>query len=171
MRKIIIFLVLLAVFTGINQCFAYDQVNKNLNLVKGYVYLLDFNDKIVRYSLGNNDAAKIELISSIFQNQQEIIIKTLKEADTNLLIWTKDNVYNFNINIAQNKSKNTSVVTDVKDNAIIAGSPVIQNFSKDDKNLPDDVKTQLEGLSIDPPPHLSKNQDLFGFEIDPPPGR
>jgi|GEM_PF-1748378 len=165
----IILLTLIIGFLNVNESHAFDQINKNLNLVKGYSYLLNFNDKIVRYSLGNNEAAKIELISSIFNDKQEIILKTLKEADTNLLVWINDDVYNFNISIIQNKSdKSLPIISEIEDN-IPTNSPIIQNFSKNDNNLPDDIKNKLEELSLDIPPHLPGNQNIFGFEIDQPP--
>ncbi|MDD3014249.1 MAG: hypothetical protein PHC34_11150 [Candidatus Gastranaerophilales bacterium] len=167
----ILLLTLIIGFSNVNNCQAFEQINKDLNLIKGYSYLLNFNDKIMRYSLGNNEAAKIEIISSIFNDKQEILLKTLKETDTNLLIWTKDNIYNFNVSIIPNKpSKILSVISEVKDNnPVIASSPKMQNFSKSDKYLPDDVKNKLEELSLDTPPNLPCKQDIFGFEIDQPP--
>jgi hypothetical protein len=161
-------LMLLVCLLSTSRTFAFDQINKDLNLVKGYSFLLNFDDRVIRYNLGNNESAKIELVSSIFDNKQELIIKTLKETDTNLLVWTKDGIFNFNVSIVQNK-QGLPVVSEVK-NSNSAGSPIIQNFSKDDQNLPDDIKKELEELSLDIPPHLpGKSQNIFGFQIDQPP--
>jgi len=168
----IILLMLIIGLLNTNKCPAFDQISKDLNLVKGYSYLLNFDNKVIKYSLGNNEAVKIELVSNIFNDKQEIILKTLKESNTNLLVWTKDDIYNFNISINQTKlSKNIPVISEVKNtDPTIAGSPIIQNFSKNDKYLPDNIKNMLGELSLDAPPHLPVNkQNIVGFEIDPPP--
>lgn len=168
--KIGIFLLLIG-FLNADKCLAFNQINKDLNLAKGYSYLLSFDDQIVKYSLGNNEAAKVELISSILNNKQEIILKTVQETSTNLLVWTKDDIYNFNISIAKDSlTKNAPVINEVKnDNLTTTGTPIINNFSKNDKSFPDSIKNQMDDLSIDAPPGLLKNQTVFGFEIDTPP--
>jgi hypothetical protein len=166
----IILLMLVIVLLNANKCSAIDQVNKNLNLMKGYSYLLCFNDKITHYSLGNSETAKIEVISSIFNDRQEMIIKTLKETDTNLLVWTKDNIYNFNVSIIPAKiPKNLFVVSEIVNGHENTGSPIIQNFSEDNKNLPYEIQGEIGELSLDIPPHLPNSQNIFGFEIDQPP--
>jgi hypothetical protein len=131
-----------------NNCRAFNQIDKQLNLVKGSSYELNFDEKITKYSLGNSEAANIEIISSIFRSKQDVIIKTLKETETNLLIWTKDDFYNFNVTILPSKTSNISVITNIKDNT--------------------ELLPANEEQTVDTPPDPKFNIDLFGFEIDKP---
>lgn len=142
-------LLILSLISGIastSACFSYEEINKQLNLVKGTTYLLNFDDKVTKYYLENKEAANIEFVHSIYRNNQDMLIKTLNDTETKLFVWTKDSSYKFNVIILPAKSVNMSIVTE-------ANEPV------NDETL--DV----------PPSKQVFDTKMFGFEIDSPPGK
>ena len=140
MKTKIIILLLLIFLSMPKAGFAGENINKNLYLRTGYSYLLRFNGKITDFSLGNTDTINIKLLSKTSENKDEIILKPVKNCDTNLLIWTGGGLYNFLISVNEKNSP----------------FPLIQNF------------TELDELDI--PPYLPEKSDYTDdIELDKPP--
>jgi hypothetical protein len=137
------FIGLLSIFLFSNSCFALDTINKDLSVRTGYLYLLSFDEKVLNYKSGNDEAVTLELLSNIFNDRHELIIKPVKELNTNLIVWTQNAVYNFNLSIDNNPAPK---------------SPNLVHINN------------LEGLELDKPPHMQDLNTVFDTELDKPPG-
>ena len=147
--KLKIFLFLLIIFLNFNTGFALAASSKSLYFEKNCSYLLSFDEKILRYSLENTNTAKIEVLSNIFNDRHELLIKPVENVSTNLTVWTQDNAYSFNISI------------------IKPSSSITQN---ENTNLALEEKYVISEFELDKPPYISKDQDnVFSFELDKPP--
>ena len=100
-QAILIFAILISA-----KSFAVSTVNKNLNLSLAASHLLIFDEKIIRYKFINEKDFKAEILSNIFNNRQELLIKPLKKQDNKLTVWTASRIYNFNIEFGQDKALN-----------------------------------------------------------------
>ncbi len=78
-----------------------DEINKKIELKENHSHLLYFNEKIIRYKTGNESAFNIEILPNIYNNRHEMLVKPLKAVNTNLIVWTKKKIYNFDINVKE----------------------------------------------------------------------
>ena len=88
------------------------QIAKNLNLTVNISHLLTFDEKIIRYKLENEKDFKTEILSNIFNNRQELLIKPLKNINSKLTVWTESKIYNLNIEFEQNQELKIREITD-----------------------------------------------------------
>ena len=158
-KKIIIVLSCLLTFIIYpNQTYSAGEITQKLKLKENYSHLLCFDEKIIRYRAGDNKAFDIEILPDIFNHRHEMLIKPLKKTNTNLLIWTKTRIYNFDIESKQGMR-----------------STKFFSFNKDDKELSDKLLFVLDGQELDLPPDLPEKEVKEGkkiiedFEIDLPP--
>ena len=158
-KKIIIVLSCLLTFIIYpNQVYSAGEITQKLKLKKNYSHLLCFDEKIIRYRTGDNKAFEIEILPDIFNYRHEMLIKPLKKINTNLFVWTKTRIYNFDI-----ESKPGKVSTK------------FFSFNKDDKELSDELLFVLDGQELDLPPDLTEKEykegkkNIEDFEIDLPP--
>ncbi|MDD3149692.1 MAG: hypothetical protein PHV68_02565 [Candidatus Gastranaerophilales bacterium] len=142
------FLILFLIFVNSNLS-AQADINKNISLNTGYSYVLVFEHQILDYRLGNEKFLQAELLASIFSDKTQLVLKPIEDADTNLLVWTQNGIYNFNINIKSTKNR-TSNIINIK-------TP----------KTPSELQKQLGNLKLDEPP--VNNGKVFDFEIDKPP--
>ena len=171
MRKLLILAAIIN-FIFLNPALAINEINKTFCLSAGYIYLFSFDEKIIRYKLGNPAAAKLELMTGIINTNQDMLIKPAIEANTNLIIWTNSNIYNFNLSIVPNNSKNpskTELLAPMPAPSEFGAKP-IQTFYKNNKPLKE-VNLNIRPVILDKPPVPIKNDlDLKGFQLDKPPG-
>jgi len=92
---IIIFTIL--VFSS--SAFALDEINRKIELKENHSHLLCFKEKIIRYKTGSEDAFEVEILSDIYDKRHEMLIKPLKAVNSNLIVWTKKQIYNFDISV------------------------------------------------------------------------
>ncbi len=129
-----------------------EKNNKKLELKQNHSHLLSFNEKIIKYRLGDGDAFDVEVLPDIFNCRHEMLVKPLREVNTNLIIWTGSGVYNFDL-----EAKNRRGLTK------------FFNFIKDKEPVPEGIESVPGEYEIDMPPFLNKQQALEDLEIDLPP--
>lgn len=66
-----------------------------LNLSKDELYVLRFDEKILRYNVADKKSVELQALSNIFNDKQELLIKPVKDTNTSLTIWTKSRAYKF----------------------------------------------------------------------------
>lgn len=98
-NSLVIIFCILFLFTAPQKALSFDEINKQLQLKENYSHLLCFDDKIIRYKSGIEGVFDIELLSGIYNNKHEMLIRPLKPVNTNLIVWTKKKIYNFDIRI------------------------------------------------------------------------
>lgn len=143
-------------FVLITPVFAVSQVNKNIVIKSGYAYLLSFDEQILKYKIGNEEAISVEIVHSLYPDENEMVINAKKNINTNLLIWTKTKEYNFNINTSENK--------DAANNS----SNCIMNFDKENLELKKEIKPLMNNMKFDQPPAPCEET---GTSIDQPPDK
>ncbi len=155
----LIFIFLL--FTGViilnpDKSYAVNEINKKLQLKKNHSSLLSFNEHIIRYRIINEKAFNVEILPDIYNDRHEMLIEPLEQSKTNLFVWTKKHLYNFEIeydNYEKNKAK-------------------FWNFNRNTESFFSKEPSILGKVEIDKPPALSRQYKLLDskFEIDLPPG-
>ena len=75
------------------------EINKDLFLRCGSVYVLSFEENVVKYSTDNPKALKVELPVNLAGTKNEIIIKPLNGEKTKLSVWTGSQLYNYTITV------------------------------------------------------------------------
>lgn len=135
-RNVLIILILL--ITTQLSVFAYG--NQKLFMKSNYTYLLNFDEKVEKISVGNDNFLYTELVSSIFNDKQQLILKPIKGQDTNVIVWTKKGLYNFDIYVDKS-DKQTAKIIDLNSG---------------------DAET------LDKPPMIV-TQEVFNIELDAPP--
>jgi len=153
-----IFILVILTVLSIHSCFAVSQTNKDLYIKPGYAYLLAFDEEIIRYKIGNESSINAETPANIYADRHEIIIKAKKTLNTNLIIWTKLNVYNFNINIGNYSGSKTTT----------QASPLLQEFIKSNPKLKQEVSPLINDFEFDKPP-FPPQHNTYSIEIDKPP--
>lgn len=139
---------------------AASEINKKLELKPNFTHLLTFDEKIVRYRIGDEAAFNVEILPDIMNSRNEMLIKPLKETKTNFLVWTENHIYNFEVNARQ------------KD-----GETEFFNFSGDKKPAspkkqvlkPITVGKYKVDLPPKPPEQSFDKSSAMDFEIDLPP--
>lgn len=160
MKKAFLLTILLIISVR-NICFANTPISREMNIKTGHSYLIGFTEEVIRISVGDTKAIDTELLTNIFNSKKELILKPKVKGFTNILIWTKSNVYNFDLNINQQTSLPKST-----DNT----TPAIQYFSKNNEKLSNEEKAQMDDLDLDSPPLLPDiKKDTYDFELDKPP--
>jgi len=129
-----------------------EEINKKLELKRNYSHLLSFDEKIVRYRAADKDAFQIEILPDIFNDRHEMLIKPLQEVNTNLLVWTQTNIYNFDIK-AEHKR----------------GLTKFFSFNNNKQKLSKELSSLLGDFELDLPPSLPQKQNINEFELDLPP--
>ncbi|EKE03706.1 MAG: hypothetical protein ACD_20C00162G0008 [uncultured bacterium] len=140
--KLKVFLTFLIIFFNFNTCFALTLANKNMYFEKNCSYLMSFDEKILHYNLENTAAAKVEILSSIFNDRHELLIKPVENINTRLSVWTENNTYHFYISVIKPLA--------------------VQDNSKKEKSVP-------YNFEIDKPPYVSAQGNIFSFKLDEPP--
>lgn len=160
MNKIIkLFLAVgLVSFSGV--AFAAGEINKKLELKPNFSHLLTFDEKIIRYRTGDDTAFKVEILPDIMNSHNEMLIKPLKEVNTNFLVWTENHIYNFDIT-AKQKVGETEFFT------IDAGKKPAPKETAPLKQL-SAGKYKLD-LPPEPPKQIKEKVGENDFEIDQPP--
>jgi hypothetical protein len=97
MRKFV-FVILIALLSIIScpfegKCEVFRQINMN----KGDIYLLKFAESYNKFEIGNTKAIKVEKNTKIFNDEYQLVLSALQAEDTNLLVWTKNNLYIYKI--------------------------------------------------------------------------
>jgi hypothetical protein len=124
--------------------FAISEINKNLYLSPNNSHLLTFDEKIINYKFDNDKNFNAEILSNIFNNRHELLIKPLKTLDNKLTVWTSSRIYTLNIEFEQNKKMDSSSLTDKEE--------------------------PLNDYEIDKPPFLPEDTcGMADFELDNPP--
>ncbi len=149
-RIIILFMMLILVCLSRNMAFA--EINRHLSLQTNYSYLLIFDEKIQKFTVGAQKAIKAELLTSIFDSNHELLINPLLSEDTNLIVWTDSNIYNFDISI----------------NKEAVNVPNIIKVNCKNTTLSQEAQADFEDMSLDTPPKTEED-NVFNFEIDQPP--
>lgn len=93
------------VFAGLalySPAFAIEEISKKIELKENHSHLLSFDEKIIRYKAGVEGVFDIEILPDIYNQRHEIFIRPLKPADTNIMVWTKTQIYNFDIVVKAN---------------------------------------------------------------------
>lgn len=88
------------------------QIDKDLNLSLNTSHLLTFDEKIIRYKFDNDKCFQAEILTNIFNDRKDMLIKPLQKLDNKLTVWTSSKVYIFNVKFEQNNSNNSSVATE-----------------------------------------------------------
>jgi len=144
------------------------QVNKNLNILSGVSHLLTFDEKIISYKFDKENGFKSEILSNIFNNRKELLIKPLKNQENKLTVLTASRIYNFNIDFDKNKQINTKfkpsqelTVRELPEGR--TGVELLKNISAEEAlSLLDD--------ELDKPPGLPENTcGMADFDLDSPP--
>lgn len=152
-HKSIVFPIIFGVFLSLNANLALADGNQKLFLKTGYSYLLVFDKKVQRYSIGDETALKAELLTSIYTDKQEVLLKPLVSKDTNILVWTTEGLYNFDVFTNKEEAETAKIVHLKDSDSIKIGNP-----------------DSLSDLSVDAPPENTVDtEDVFNFEIDKPP--
>lgn len=154
MKKPYLLIIYLLMFTISSSCaFSMGQISKKLEMKENYSNLICFDEKVIRYRIGDKDAFKIEILPDIFNDRHEMIIKPIKRVNTNLLVWTETQIYNFDIETRRGR-KLTKFF----------------NINKSDQKLSKEVLSVLNGMELDMPPVAPIKKEAESFEIDLPPG-
>ncbi len=143
-------IITLTAFCFLSQAKAEAYLDQKLFMDKGFVYLLIFDEKVEKYSTGNTQTLDIELLTSISSDKHQMIIKPKESKDTNLIIWTKNGLYNFNLLIENTNSQKDKII-----------------YIKKTEDDPELLKS-TGGLNLDMPV-IPKNKNVLNFEIDKPP--
>ena len=98
-RVIIIITCMLMLAFNPQNAYSVDEINKKLELKENFSHLLSFDEKIIRYKAGNDNAFAIEIMPDIYNTRHEMLIKPLLKANSNLLVWTESRIYNFEIKV------------------------------------------------------------------------
>ncbi len=159
-RCLISIIVCILFLAASGKAFSIEEINKKLELKENYSHLLSFNEKIIRYRTGEKEAFKIEILPDIFNDRHEMLIKPLKTLNTNLLVWTEDRIYNFDIKAGHKKG-----LTEFFDFNEDKPSKKILSFKGKDELAPATVGK----YKLDLPPFLPKPEKINDFEIDLPP--
>lgn len=139
---------------------AASEINKKLELKPNFTHLLTFDEKIVRYRIGDEAAFNVEILPDIMNSRNEMLIKPLKEAKTNFLVWTENHVYNFDVN-ARQKDEETGFFKFNGDKKTV--SPKKQALK------PITVGKYKIDLPPEPPKQTLDKSSVIDFEIDLPP--
>ncbi|MEI7474019.1 MAG: hypothetical protein WCK67_04505 [bacterium] len=91
----------LAIFMPLNS--VRSEVFKQIKINKGDVYILKFSENFKKIEVGNAKALKVEQNTKIFNDDYELIISAMQAEDTNLIVWTKTNLYIYKILITKQK--------------------------------------------------------------------
>lgn len=95
-----IFIIILTFLTIISFPFEGKcEVFKQINMNKDDIYLLKFDENYTKFEIGNNKAIKVERNSKIFNDEYQLVLFALQSDETNLLVWTKKNLYIYKITI------------------------------------------------------------------------
>lgn len=97
------FLILICITMFSCSAFALDEIKKKLKLKENYSHLLFFDQEIVRYRAGDEEAFVIEVLPDIYSKRHEMLIKPVKKGKTNLIVWTKEKIYTFDIQIKKGR--------------------------------------------------------------------
>ncbi|HSA06408.1 MAG TPA: hypothetical protein P5556_04450 [Candidatus Gastranaerophilales bacterium] len=158
-KIILLILILLTSLNPVNKAFSLEEINKKLELKENYSHLLNFDEKILRYRIADKEAFEIEIMPDTFKQRNEMLIKPLKTTNTNLIVWTEKNIYNFDIKTSSGKN-----------------SAGFLNFNHEKKTPSKNASTVSAEYKIDLPPDLPnlKNanflKEIKDFELDLPPG-
>lgn len=107
-----VFIILILTILISAKSFAASEITKTLNMSVNTSHLLTFDEKIIRYKLENEKDFKAEILSNIFNNRQELLIKPLKKIDNKLTVWTESKIYNLNIDFKQSQELKIREITD-----------------------------------------------------------
>lgn len=121
------------------------QLNQNLNLSIGNSHILTFDEKIIRYKQENEKDLKVELLPTIFNNKQELLIKPISKHNNKLIVYTASKTYNLNIYLTQNNSELSGQKDALSETAII--------------DMPQVLPEKVPGMvyfELDNPPKLKK---------------
>lgn len=132
--------------------FCSEKANRKLEMKKGHTHLLSFDEKIIRYRVGDKAAFNVEILPDIFNDRHEMLVKPLQEIDTNILVWTGTQVYNFDIEAKERK-----------------GLTEFFRFNSKKEKISEDISSVLGEYELDLPPFVPVNTRIRSFEIDLPP--
>ena len=152
LSTIIICVILATALIPLDKALSASEINKKLELKKNYSHLLSFNEKIIRYRIGDQESFEIEILPDIFNNRHEMLVRPLREIKTNLLVWTPTHIYNFDIEAEYKR-----------------GLTEFFNFKSNENKLSGKTKSVLNDYEIDLPPFLPEKAKMEDFELDLPP--
>lgn len=95
--KAILMMLLLVIIP--QQAYAVEEITKKLELKENHSHLLFFEDRIIRHKAGDSKAFDIEVLQDIYKDRHEMLVKPMKVTNTNLIVWTKKRVYNFEVKV------------------------------------------------------------------------
>ncbi len=149
---ILIFFILSVSLISSDRAISAEKANKKLELKVNYSHLISFDEKVIRYRAGDKAAFEVEILPDIFNDRHELLVKPLQEINTNLLVWTRTKVYNFDIEARQRKSL-TKFFSFNKD----------KGWTKKEENV------SFGDYELDLPPFPSVSPNTVEFELDAPP--
>ena len=112
------------------------EAQKNLVLSAGKTHFLTFNEKIINYKFNKGKECRAEILTSIFGNRNEMLIKSTKPLNDRLVVVTDSGIYNFDINFNDNKIDSSD----------------IEALDIDNPPAPDGKISGVSGYELDTPP-------------------
>lgn len=97
MKKIMVLFILLF-FTPI---FAFAAEIVNVDLKKDTCYLLLLNDEAVGFNISNPNIMSFQLINTLIDDKQEVILQTLNLGSTIVEVKTKTSSYKYKFNVLE----------------------------------------------------------------------
>lgn len=135
----------------LNPLSAFCVESKSLYLQKDSLYLLLFDNKIQEFKSSKDGIVKVSLMTTIFNDKHQVILQPKKSEDLNIIFWSNDEVFNFDIFV--DKEKQSEKIIGISS----AQKAELEKVSKEidaDIDLPPGVKQEFEGFEIDAPPVL-----------------
>lgn len=97
-------LIILIVIFFLTPFFALATEVKNLDLKKDSLYLLILDDEAVDFKVSNPNVINFQLVNTLIDDKQELIIKPLSLGHTSFEVQTKTSLYKFEFNILEKAS-------------------------------------------------------------------
>lgn len=127
--------------------------SKSLYLQKDSLYLLLFDEKIEEFEASKEGVVDIKLMTTIYNDKHQVILKPTKSEDINIILWSKNDVFNFDVFV--DKETISEKIISISS----AQKKEIENLSEEagvEIDLPPDIKTSFEGFKIDTPPRIEE---------------
>lgn len=132
-------LVVMVLFLGLalNTTSVWANTSANLHLTKGNTYLLVFDDRIMSSPLFDKSKIDLEVIDSIFDGKNQIIVKPKQLKSTAVLFKGMNDTYNFQITVKDEESDSyVDNDADMNFQVMLLDLPPTRDFSDTEIDLP-----------------------------------